>query len=111
MTNPPLFGSLYYPRCRHRLRGFQQTTSQATELRDAAYIKAVGDALEAYRGSETESESAYSDLMGDTTSRDKLRKTINTRRSATQHAADAIWPYTDEANAGHRKAFELPQSL
>lgn len=77
---------------------------------DAADIKAVEDALEAYRGSETESENADSDQVGETTSRDKLMKTINTRRSATQHAADAIWPYTDEANAGQRKAFELPQN-
>jgi hypothetical protein len=48
--------------------------------------------------------------MGDTTSRDKLIKTINTRRSAIQHAADAIWPYSEEENAAQRKAFELPQN-
>jgi len=77
---------------------------------DPADIKAVQDALIAYRGSETESDNADSDQVSDTTSRDKLMKTINTRRSATQHAADAIWPYTDEANAGQRKAFELPQN-
>ncbi len=71
---------------------------------------AVEDALEAYRGSETESANADSDQVNETTSHDKLIKTINTRRSATQHAADAIWPYTDEANAGQRKAFELPQN-
>ena len=73
-----------------------------------ADIKTVQTALDVYRGSETESDTADSDQVGDTTSRDKLMKTINTRRSAIQHAADGIWPYTDEANAGQRKAFELP---
>lgn len=77
---------------------------------DPADIQAVEDALAAYRGSETESDTADSDQVGDTTSRDKLVKTINTRRSAIQHAADALWPYTNEDNAAQRKAFDLPQS-
>ncbi len=33
---------------------------------------------------------------------------MNTRRSAIQHTTDGIWPYTDDANAGQLKAFELP---
>lgn len=73
-------------------------------------IQAVEDALAAYRGSEAESATADSDQVGDTTSRDKLVKTINTRLSAIQHAADALWPYTNEDNAAQRKAFELPQN-
>lgn len=84
------------------------TADQLPGYDDAAEIKKVQDALDAYRGSQSESDSADSDQVGDTANRDKLIKTINTRRSAIQHAADALWPYTDEANAGQRKAFELP---
>ncbi|MBK8037935.1 MAG: hypothetical protein IPK22_12530 [Verrucomicrobiaceae bacterium] len=75
-----------------------------------ADIKAMEDALAAYRGSETESDTADSDQVVETTSRDKLVKTINIRRSAIQHATDALWPYTNELNVGERKAFELPQN-
>jgi len=77
---------------------------------DATEIATVQTALEAYRGSETESVEADSDQVDETTSRDKLMKTINVRRSAIQHAADGIWPYSDEDNAGMRKAFELSAS-
>ena len=75
---------------------------------DPADIAKVQAALDAYRGSETESKTADSDQIGDTTARDQLIRTINIRRSAIQHAADAIWPYTEETSAGQRKAFELP---
>ncbi len=33
---------------------------------------------------------------------------INTRRSAVQHAADAIWPATVEATRPIRKTFSIP---
>ena len=42
--------------------------------------------------------------------RDQLIDVLNTRRSAIQHAADAIWPYTDEMNRPIRKSFEIPLS-
>jgi hypothetical protein len=40
--------------------------------------------------------------------RDALAQKINTRRSALQHAADVIWPYTQDPNRPIRKTFELP---
>jgi hypothetical protein len=39
--------------------------------------------------------------------RDTLVKKLNARRTAIQHAADALWPYTTEANAPLRKRFKL----
>ncbi|MES2571427.1 MAG: hypothetical protein V4710_15410 [Verrucomicrobiota bacterium] len=39
--------------------------------------------------------------------RDKLIKKINARRIAIQHAADALWPYTEADNAPIRRAFQL----
>ncbi|MFZ4767835.1 MAG: hypothetical protein ACOYMN_23045, partial [Roseimicrobium sp.] len=59
---------------------------------DAADIKTEEDELEVYRVSETRVREHGSDQVGDTTSRDKLMKPINTLRSATYHAAEAIWP-------------------
>ena len=40
--------------------------------------------------------------------RDDLMSTLNTRRSVIQHAADAIWPWSIEANRPTRKTFALP---
>jgi len=42
--------------------------------------------------------------------RDDLIDTLNTCRSAIQHAADAIWPYIDELTRPIRKSFEIPQN-
>ncbi len=42
--------------------------------------------------------------------RNDLLEILNTRRSAIQHAADAIWPYTDELTRPIRKSFEIPQN-
>ncbi|MBC8127867.1 MAG: hypothetical protein H8M99_12070 [Gloeobacteraceae cyanobacterium ES-bin-144] len=33
---------------------------------------------------------------------------LNTRRASIQHAADVIWPWSDEANRPTRKTFALP---
>jgi len=40
--------------------------------------------------------------------RDDLLHVLNTRRSAVQHAADAVWPWSDEAHRPIRKTFGLP---
>ncbi len=40
--------------------------------------------------------------------RDGLIHLINTRRSAVQHAADALWPAADEAHRPIRKTFSIP---
>ena len=40
--------------------------------------------------------------------RDALVRKINARRIAIQHAADALWPYTDSDNGPVRKLVKLP---
>ncbi len=40
--------------------------------------------------------------------RDELIHVLNTRRSSIQHAADALWPWSLEANRPVRKTFALP---
>ena len=40
--------------------------------------------------------------------RDTLLNSINRRRAAIQHAADALWPATDEANCPIRKSLGMP---
>lgn len=39
---------------------------------------------------------------------DNLLHVLNTRRSSIQHAADAIWPWNNEAHRPIRKTFALP---
>ena len=38
----------------------------------------------------------------------RLLHVLNTRRASIQHAADAIWPHSQEANRPIRKTFGLP---
>ena len=38
----------------------------------------------------------------------ELLHVLNTRRASIQHAADAIWPHSQEANRPIRKTFGLP---
>ena len=40
--------------------------------------------------------------------RDTLLNSINRRRAAIQHAADALWPSSEEANRPIRKTFAIP---
>ena len=75
-----------------------------------AEIQKVEAALAACRGTETRSDEADAAQLGDTTARDTLLHKINVRRSALQHAADALWPYTSEDSISFRKAFLLPLS-
>jgi hypothetical protein len=77
---------------------------------DAAGIKVVTDALQAYKDAGGDQQSADEDRGTDITLRDALIKKINTRRMAIQHAADALWPYTAKSTRPIRKALQLPQS-
>ena len=77
---------------------------------DDSEIAKVEAALAQYRGSETGSDEADAEQAGDRVDRDALIKKINTRRSALQHAADGLWPFTDEANTTQRVLFQLPLS-
>ena len=89
--------------------GFQAIGGSLTKQNyDASAITKVSAALADYRGAETGSDESDAEQVGDTASRDTLIKTINTRRSAIQHAADGQWPYTSEASVSFRKAFALP---
>jgi hypothetical protein len=77
---------------------------------DTAGIKVVTDALQAYKHATAGQQTDEEDRGADIIARDALIKKINTRRMAIQHAADALWPYTDKTNKPVRKAFQLPQS-
>ena len=86
--------------------------------------KATADALPGYKTPEALARiatdiQAYKDATAsqserdeaaeqDRIQRDALVKKINARRTATQHAADALWPYTEEASRPIRKRFKLP---
>ena len=77
---------------------------------DAAGIKSVTDALQAYKAAGGDQQSADEGRGTDRDQRDALIKKINSRRMAIQHAADALWPYTAKSTRPIRKAFQLPQS-
>ena len=73
-----------------------------------AGIKAVEDALKAYRDAEGGQQEATEDAGDERLLRDKLVAKINSHRIAIQHAADALWPYTDQENRNVRRSFKLP---
>jgi hypothetical protein len=77
---------------------------------DTAGIKVVTDALKAYKDAGDEHQSDEEDRGTDKNQRDALIKKINARRMAIQHAADALWPYTNKTSRPIRKAFQIPQS-
>ncbi len=70
----------------------------------AAIEKAIGDYRKATATQQEQDEEAAQDRIA----RDALVKKINARRMSIQHAADALWPYTDEASRPVRKRFKLP---
>lgn len=74
----------------------------------AEVIAALGAALETYNQTEVDQTSDQGDS---TTLRAKLTVLVDSlavRRRQLQHAADGEWPYTDPANAGMRRKFDLP---
>ena len=91
---------------------------------EALRAKATADALPGYKTPEALARiatdiQAYKDATAsqserdeaaeqDRIQRDALVKKINARRTATQHAADALFPYTEEENRPTRKRFKLP---
>lgn len=77
-------------------------------FKTAAKNAMVEALLTAYRSAESGQGKATEDKGLSRVSRDALVQKINTRRSALQHAADVLWPYTQEANRPIRKTFELP---
>ena len=77
---------------------------------DAPVIQTVQDALDAYREDKTTQHGAEEEQGEDRTNRDGLIAKVTAGRLAIQHAADAVWPYTNRNNRAIRKAFGLPQS-
>jgi hypothetical protein len=71
-------------------------------------INAIQLLLTAYKGSEEVQQEGGEAKGLARLSRDELIDTLNTRRSAIQHAADAIWPYTDVLTRPIRSSFQIP---
>ncbi len=71
-------------------------------------INAIQLLLTAYKGSEEVQQEGGEGKGLARLSRDELIDTLNTRRSAIQHAADAIWPYTDALTRPIRSSFQIP---
>jgi hypothetical protein len=71
-------------------------------------IAAVETLLANYKGKESDQTTATRDKEITRLDRDDLIHILNTRRSSIQHAADALWPWSIEANRPIRKTFALP---
>lgn len=71
-------------------------------------ITDVEDLLASYKGDKSAQTDAIKEKELARLDRDDLLHVLNTRRSAIQHAADAIWPWNDEAVRPIRKTFSLP---
>jgi len=71
-------------------------------------IKAVEDLLTAYKNDKSEQTETIKEKELARLDRDSLLHILNTRRAAIQHAADAIWPWNEEAHRPIRKTFALP---
>ena len=73
-----------------------------------AAIAAIEQAIADYKTATATAAEADKESADDRIARDALVRKINARRIAIQHAADALWPYTDSDNAPVRKLFKLP---
>lgn len=77
-------------------------------FKTAEKITAVENLLAAYRGKAGDQQETAKEKEIARLDRDELLHILNTRRSSIQHAADALWPHTIEANRPTRKTFGLP---
>jgi len=73
-----------------------------------AQIAAVENLLEKYRDDKSAQQESNRSKEISRLTRDDLMSTLNIRRSAIQHAADALWPWSVESNRPTRKTFGLP---
>ncbi len=74
-------------------------------FKTAEKIKVVEDLLAAYCGKSGDQQETLKDKE---IARDELLHVLNTRRASIQHAADAVWPHSQETNRPIRKTFGLP---
>jgi hypothetical protein len=77
-------------------------------FRTPASIAAIETLLNKYRATEDNQQDVTLTKELSRISRDTLIDSINHRRSAIQHAADAAWPPAMEQNRPTRKIFSLP---
>ena len=73
-----------------------------------AALQTIAAAIAAYKAATATQQESDEQAGQDRIARDKLVKKINARRIALQHAADALYPYTDPDNLPTRRAFQLP---
>jgi hypothetical protein len=71
-------------------------------------INAIQNLFTAYKDTEGEKQESSEGKGLARLNRDELIDTLNSRRSAIQHAADAIWPYTEVLTRPIRSSFQIP---
>jgi hypothetical protein len=71
-------------------------------------IKAIDDLLRDYREDKSAQQQTTRSKELSRLNRDELVELLNHHRSAVQHAADALWPWSIEINRPTRKTFALP---
>jgi hypothetical protein len=84
------------------------TADSLPGFKTPAKIAAVETLLANYKGKEADQADTLRDKELTRLDRDDLIHVLNTRRSSIQHAADALWPWSLEANRPIRKTFALP---
>lgn len=85
-----------------------KATAEPLPGHNAAKIAIIQAKLEAYQGSEHDQTDGIEESSDERIARDKIIADINNLRSAVQHAADRIYPYSEEENAPARATFKLP---
>ena len=84
------------------------TTDALPGYKTPKSLAAIGKAIGDYQSATATQAERELDAENDRIARDNLVCKINARRMAIQHAADALWTYTDPDNTPTRKAFQLP---
>jgi hypothetical protein len=75
---------------------------------DPATITAIETLVSDYRNERAAGADAIKTKELSRLTRDDLMDLLNAMRSAIQHAADALWPWSVETNRPIRKLFGLP---
>ena len=75
------------------------TTDALPGYKTPKSLAAIGKAIGDYQSATATQAERELDAENDRIARDNLVCKINARRMAIQHAADALWPYTDSDNA------------
>jgi hypothetical protein len=84
------------------------TADSLPGYKTAESIQAVTDLLGEYREDKSAQQQTTRSKELSRLNRDELVELLNHHRSAVQHAADALWPWSQEINRPTRKTFALP---